>query len=254
MLVPSGYERLLLGHAVAVARSDAASSIRRALVSADGTRATLHEYASRHPTTRAYEGRSVAYSCSLPGYQAGRVVVRHNRHGGLFAAITGDRFFSPTRAPHELEMSLALSERGIPTPPVIAYVLYPPGGVIQRADVCSMELAGGADLAKILTRDGESARTAALRATADLVGLLSREGARHHDLNAKNVLLLGSSACVLDVDRVVLGVEPERALDANLDRLARSLRKWRDRFAARVAEVDIAAFDRDARAAFQGLR
>ena len=74
MVVPSGYERLLLGHAVAVARSDVAASIRRALVSADGTRATLHEYAARHPTSRAYEGRGVAYACSLPGFQAGRVV------------------------------------------------------------------------------------------------------------------------------------------------------------------------------------
>ena len=47
-MLPSGYERLLLGHAVAIARSDVAPSIRRALVNADGARATLHEYAARH--------------------------------------------------------------------------------------------------------------------------------------------------------------------------------------------------------------
>jgi len=254
MDVPPGFERLLLGHAVAVARSDVAASIRRALVAADGTKVTLHEYASRHPTSRAYEGRGVAYACSLPAYQTGRVVVRHNWHGGFFAPVTRDLFLSPTRAPYELAMSRSLAQLGIPTPTVIAYVMYPPGAVVQRADVCSLELSGSADLAKILSRDGEPARRTALATTAGLVALLSRAGVRHHDLNAKNVLLSGGIAFVLDVDRVALAVSPGMALDANLARLARSLRKWRDRFGAHVSEADIERVDRDARAAFQDLR
>ena len=254
MLVPSGYERLLLGHAVAVARADVAPSIRRALVAADGTKVTLHEYAARHPTSRAYEGRGVAYACSLPGFQTGRAVVRHNWHGGLFAPITRDLFFAPTRAPYELAMSHALARLGVATPTVIAYVLYPPGAVVQRADVCSLELSGSTDLARILSRDGESARHAALHTTAGFVARVSHAGVQHPDLNAKNVLLSGATAYLLDVDRVSLDVKPAAALDANLARLARSLRKWRDRFGAHVTEADVEQLDRDARGAFQDLR
>lgn len=239
MLVPSGYERLLLGHAVAVARSDVAASVRRALVSADGSRSTLHEFAARHPSARALQGRGTAFAVPLPGSQNVRVVVRHNRHGGLFAALTGDRFLSPTHAPHELEVAMTLASLGIPTPQVLAYALYPPGGIVQRADVCSLEIPGGMDLADILVRGHDAARTGALDATATLVAALSHAGARHHDLNAKNILITTEAAYVLDVDRVTLGGRPDAALNGNLTRLSRSLRKWRDRFGARITEQEI---------------
>jgi tRNA A-37 threonylcarbamoyl transferase component Bud32 len=249
-MLPAGFERLLLGHAVAIARSDVAAGIRRSLVKADGTRSTLHEYAARHPGARLLRGRDAAYAVALPETSF-RVVIRHNRHGGLLARFTGDRFVSPTRAPYELEMSLALAQLGVPTPEVVAYALYPPGGLLQRSDVCSREVAGSRDLADVLTGDGPAERGAALAATADLVGLLSAAGARHHDLNAKNVLLSQEKAYVLDVDRMTLRQDGLTALTANLARLARSLRKWRDQFGARVSDGDISDLEARAR---QGLR
>lgn len=249
-MLPSGYERLLLGHAVAVARSDVAVSVRRSLVNADGTRSTLHEYAARHPGARMLQGRGTSYAVPLP-QSAVRVVVRHNRHGGLFGRVTGDLFVSPTRAPYELEVSLALAKAGVPTPEIMAYALYPPGGVLQRSDVCSREIPGSRDLAQILTQDGGTERAAAFAATAELVAALARAGARHHDLNAKNVLLTYETAYVLDVDRMTLGGKPEAALDGMLSRLGRSLRKWRDRFAAKVSERDITELEAGARRALQ---
>src|SRR6185436_2749193 len=153
LIVPPGYERLLVGHAVAVARSDFAISVRRSLVGADGARSTLLEYAAKQPGARILQGRGAAYAVALPQSKT-RVVVRHNRHGGLSGSITGDLFLAPTRAPHELDMSLALASRGVPTPDVVAFVLYPPGGLFQRADVASREITGGRDLAEIMTRDG----------------------------------------------------------------------------------------------------
>jgi len=150
-------------------------------------------------------------------------------------------------------MSLALANLGVPTPSVIAYVLYPPGGVIQRADVCTLELSGSADLAKILMRDPEPARSSALGATAILVATLSHAGVRHHDLNAKNVLLFNGKAYVLDVDRVVLNTSAESALAANLARIARSLRKWREKLGARISEQDVERVEREAHQVFASL-
>ncbi len=246
MIVPAGYERLLLGHAVAVARSDYAVSIRRSLVGADGVRNTLLEYAAKQPAIRVLQGRGAAYAVALP-HSTTRVVVRHNRHGGLFGRITGDLFLAPTRAPYELDMALQLSKLGVPTPDVVAFVLYPPGGLLQRADVVSVEVTGGRDLAEILVKDGSAERAAALDATARLVAALTRAGARHPDLNAKNVLVTYERAYVLDVDRVVLGGSAEDATEANLARLSRSLRKWHDRFGARISERDIAELEANAR-------
>ena len=248
MTLPAGFERLLLGHAIAVARSDVAPNIRQALVGSDGVRITLYEYAARHPAARAMQGRGTAYAVPLP-QAPGRVVVRHNRHGGLFATLTRDLFFAPTRAPHELEVSLTLARAGVPTPEVLAYALYPPGGVLQRSDVCSREIPRSRDLAEVLLRGTEDERASALQGTARLVGSLARAGARHHDLNAKNVLITDGKAFVLDVDRVALGLDPEDALGGNLGRLQHSLRKWRDKFGARLTESDVVELEPVARAA-----
>lgn len=245
-MLPPGFERLLLAHAVAVARSDVAPGIRRALGNLDGTRGTLHEYAARHPGARLLHGRGAAYAVPLPLVPF-RIVIRHNRHGGALAKLTRDVFLAPTRAPYELDVSRRLSELGVPTPEVVAYALYPRGGLFQRSDVCSMEISGGRDLAQVLTGEGPSERHAALEATAELVGIMSRAGARHHDLNAKNVLVTPGRAYVLDIDRTVLNRDPEAALAGNLVRLTRSLRKWRDQFGARVAERDISELQARAR-------
>jgi hypothetical protein len=250
LTLPPGFEQLLLGHAVAVARSDVAPSIRRSLVGADGARSTLHDYAARHPAARLMQGRGVAYAVPLP-QSAQRVVVRRNRHGGLFASLTGERFLAPTRAPYELEVSLALAKLGVPTTQIVAYALYPPGGLLQRADVCSVEIAKSLDLAHILMRQASVERAAALDVTARLVAALSRAGARHHDLNAKNILVTYERAYVLDVDRVTLGVDPESALEANLSRLGRSLRKWRDRNGAKLSERDLSELENGSRRALR---
>jgi tRNA A-37 threonylcarbamoyl transferase component Bud32 len=246
--MPPGYERLLLGHAVAVVRSDLAASVRSALISADGTRATLIEYARAQQDARAFRGRggAAAFAVRLP-ITGERVVVRHNRHGGLFAPLTGDLFLAPTRAPRELEASITLRARGVPTPEVVGYAAYPPGGFLQRSDVCTREIPNARDLGDLVLREKGDARFAGFAATATLVATLSRAGARHQDLNAKNILLAGDGAYVLDVDRVVLDEPPAAALEANLARLTRSLRKWRDQLGAPITEPEIARLESEAR-------
>jgi hypothetical protein len=184
---------------------------------------TLYAYAAQHEEAHSLSGRGVVYAVPLPNGE--RVVVRHNRHGGLLAPLTGDCFLTPTRAPYELATSLRLGRSGVPTPEIIAYAVYRAGPLLRRSDVASREVRNSSDLAAILTTGNVRERQAALDAAATLVGLLCACGARHADLNVKNVLLAPNAArgsampaltaYVLDVDRVEfdrLGAQVARAL------------------------------------------
>jgi hypothetical protein len=205
---------------------------------------TLHSYAERHPQARPLTGRGAAYAIPLPG-DADRVVVRHNRHGGFLAPITRDLFRAPTRAPRELHVAERLREHGVPTPVMLGFVVYAGPAGFKRVDVITREVAGSFDLSAALAWPEPERRAAALSATADLVLVLSQAGARHADLNIKNVLLRRTDAgrldaLVLDVDCVVFG-EPGIVLEPNLARLLRSARKWQRLHGARVTDAELAA-------------
>lgn len=237
------YARITIGDTSIVARTGSIDAVRTALRSG-----TLYEYAAQHEEARALAGRAVAYAVPLPNGE--RVVVRHNRHGGLLAPLTGDRFLAPTRAPHELDVSLRLARNGVPTPEIVAYVVYRAGPLLRRCDVASREIRDAADLGATLIRGDATERRAALEATAVLIGALSAAGARHHDLNVKNVLLARTSPAgrtptltgyVLDVDRVEFGRPGDsRITERNLQRFMRSARKWRELHDARVDESELA--------------
>jgi 3-deoxy-D-manno-octulosonic acid kinase len=207
---------------------------------------TLYEYAERHPRARALAGRSVAYAVPLPG-DPDCVVVRHNRHGGVLAPLTGDLFRPPTRAPLELQISERLRRLGVPTPRVVAYATYAAVAGFQRADVATLEVSDSADLSAALMSDDAKVRMRGLRAAANLIAALDRARVRHHDLNVKNILLrapLGDTveALVLDVDRVEFASDRHSVLEANLARLLRSAHKWQSRHGARVTESELAEF------------
>lgn len=241
---PPGYTRFESRGAVVVARNDAAPGVRAAL----GEVRTLHGWASTLPGATAFQGRGTAWGARLP-QSAIDVVVRHARHGGLFAALTGDLFLWPGRAPWELEVSERLREAGVPTPAVIAYALYPAGPTLCRCDVATKRLPDGGDLPD-LWRDADApSRAAMLVATGALLRALAAVRAHHPDLNAKNVYLARDGnawrAFVLDVDRIVLlGAGDARAGDRNRARLTRSLRKFRTKHGLAVSEHDIATVER----------
>jgi len=238
---PEGYQRAeVLGVAV-VARAGMLDAVRTALKSG-----TLYEYAAQHEEARSLAGRGIAYALPFPNGE--RVVVRHNRHGGLLASLTGDRFLPPTRAPRELAAALRLAREHVPTPEILAYAVYRAGPLFRRSDVVTREVRNGRDLAQLLTEGGDGERRVALEAAAELIGLLSAVGARHHDLNVKNILLANDGgragrllAFVLDVDRVEFGRGGDsRITELNLARFARSARKWRELYGARIDDVELA--------------
>jgi hypothetical protein len=245
--LPAGFTQFSIGRTNVVCVSHVADAIRIVL-----TTGTLYDYGARHPKARPLAGRGTAYAVALPG-DVEHVVIRHNRHGGLLAPITGDLFLSPTRAPYELMASLSLLSAEVPTPAILGYATYSASAGLCRADVMSREVIDSSDLSRALLSEDANVRHSALEATARLVAALSVAGARHHDLNVKNVLLRGSAnettAMVLDVDRVVFQETPSAALNGNLARILRSARKWQQLYGARVSGNELEAFERMARAA-----
>lgn len=226
--VPQGYTRLATGSWDAVARDTVVPALREALSSS-----TLYEFAERQPERRAYAGRRPAYAIMLGNT---RVVVRHSHHGGWLAPLTRDVFLTPTRAPYELLASLLLAHAGVPTPPVLAFVLYRVAPLLRRADVATAEVAGD-DLAAVLTRQPSDAPASWMLPVSELLKGLTRAGAWHPDLNVKNILVStdptgAPRAFVLDVDRVRFHPpEDPNVRSANFNRLVRSLRTWSDRAA-----------------------
>lgn len=236
--VPEGFVSLRVDRARAVVRTEEAQGFELLLRGGE-----LHRVASRLHGAVRYQGRAPAFGITLPG-SGSRIVVRHAVHGGLLATLTGDRFFMGGRAPYELAVSERLLRLGVPTPRVVGYVLYPAGPFFTRGDVATAEIADASDLSAILAHP-ELVRPA-LDATARLVVALAQAGARHPDLNLKNVLVtrraIAPSAVVLDLDRILLDQRPSQALDANLARLTRSVRKWRRAKSLAVTDADLAWF------------
>lgn len=237
--LPADFTRFTAGRAEVVCAAHIAGSLREIVASG-----TVYEFAARHPSARALAGRGTAYAIPLP-QSTEQVVVRHNRHGGLLAPLTGDLFRAPSRAPLELTLSQRLIEHGVRTPAVLAYALYPAPFGFCRVDVVTREVLRSFDLAVAFMSDDASLRARAIVATAKLVLALSAVGAHHVDLNIKNVLLHTAGpddgaleAMVLDLDRVRFD-EPEIVFDWNLERLLRSARKWREERGALVTQAEL---------------
>jgi Lipopolysaccharide kinase (Kdo/WaaP) family len=238
--VPAGCVRVAAGRRTAVALAAHAEDARAMLASG-----SLYEAAARTRDARPLQGRGVAYAITLP-VSGTRAVVRHNRHGGLFAPVTRDLFFPPTRAPYELRTAMRLTELGVPTPPVLMYGVEAAGVAFRRADVVTREIESARDLSAYMSPAvSGTERDAAWAATRALLAVMRAAGVRHHDLNVKNVLLAPSAgglvAYVLDVDRVQLGrAGDDRLHTANVQRLRRSARKWRDERGATYDERELA--------------
>jgi hypothetical protein len=246
---PPGYVGVAAAGASATALADLAPAVEEALA----RHGTLYAYAAAHPDRRELRGRAPAYDVPLGD---ARVVVRHSWHGGALAAATRDLFLPPTRAPRELATSERLRALGVRTPELVAYVRYPGPLGLERADVATRLVADGRDLAAViralpLQRDPTGGW---VRAAGGLLHALAHAGARHPDLNLKNVLLThvadapadtAYDAWVLDVDVVELDAGPVdtgRAWalnERNLARLERSLRKWREHHALPVLALEL---------------
>lgn len=225
--IPS-YERFTVGGARVLSAKSCSAGLKAVL-----ERETLYDYAQRQPDAAPLIGRAPVFAINLPG--CGRAVVRHNMRGGWMAKLSKDLFVLPTRGLRELMSSLRLRALGVSTPEVLAYVSYPTGYIFRRFDIATREIENGHDLSVVLAKvTDHDHRVMVLDSISKLLRALFHAGAHHQDLNLKNILMTsgegeGLDAHVLDVDRVQFH-SPGSPLvaKANLDRLIRSLRKWRD--------------------------
>ena len=213
-----------------VARTWAFDTLVRSLAA----HGSLTRWAETQRDRVALQGRAVVWATTLAASDDGTlltpVVVRHSRHGGLFAGMTGDLFTRPTRAPRELANAVRLAAGGVATPEIIAYAVHTVGGLLARCDVMTRLLPAGRDFpAAWLTASSPAHRGAIIEAVAKLLRSLSALGAHHPDLNVKNIYIAGDglavTAFVLDVDRVRFTKDAQAAA-RNFARFARSARTW----------------------------
>ena len=158
----------------------------------------------------------------------GQGVLRHTRHGGALRAVRGDRFWGAGRFLAELRASEAMRSARVPTPEILGIHLKSTARACFRGWVLSRYIGGGTNLRDWVHerfRDAnERART--LRLSARSIAAMHAAGCSHPDLNLANLLLVGETVHILDLDgariRASLSLG-ERCV--NLLRLYRSLAK-----------------------------
>lgn len=246
MRTPEGYARTTVGRARIVADVAALERVCAAVEAAG----TLYGWAKSRPDAVALAGRSPSYRVDASGDEW---VVRHYWRGGAFGPLLEDRYPAGVRRPRpfrELSVSHRARERGVPTPRVIAAVVYP-RRTLYRGDLATAYVPDSADLADVTFGGGRLPRidrAAAWRSAGVLVRVAAERGLRHPDLNLRNVLLYGPPdeplACILDLDRARLEDNPLRPVerDAMVARLHRSRRKLERKYGQRVDDRSLWAF------------
>lgn len=223
--LPQGYDHTIVDRTEIVALTE----VHPAVLTAVSTAGTLYAWAETRSERRVTTGRGVLCQVRLGESVA---AVRHYYRGGWMARLWTDRYFDATPRPlAELRTSEALREAGVPTPRVLAAIVYR-GPVGYRADLATEWLEPGHDLEALLAPNGypDADRHAGLAATGRLIARAHAAGLDHPDLNVGN-LFVGPlpqgdwRAWMLDLDRARVGQPGERRAGANLERLQRSIRK-----------------------------
>ncbi len=227
-----GFKRITVGRAQILARVEAASWSRQAVVAYGSLYRAALDSASQ-----TLHGRGPVPVLTNPDGVGPPWVVRRYYRGGLMRAF-GDRFLRAGRPRSfiEVENSAKMVELGFTTPRIVAGAVYPTG-VLYRADLVTEFVPNARTLADVLFGNDESdaetdrdERREALLCARHLIARLSKAGVRHRDLNAGNVLIAREAqqvhAILLDLDGCRVAGRSNPVDGGRLRRrLARSIRK-----------------------------
>lgn len=170
---------------------------------------------------------------------AGPAVLRHYRRGGLVARLNRDRYWyqgvERTRPFREFRLLAWASARDLPVPAPLA-ARFQRRGPWYVADLLTAAIPGTHSLSQELSRAPGQVPWAAIGAA---IARLHGAGVFHADLNAHNVLLDGTRAWLVDLDRGERRQPAAAWQQANLARLLHSLRKL-------GAAERVPAFEREA--------
>jgi 3-deoxy-D-manno-octulosonic acid kinase len=223
-VVPNGFAKIVdaRGNRLLV-RGDQAEQIDFSLCEDE----TAHVAEPHH-----YRGRGALALKKLANGET--VLIRRYRHGGLFRRITRAQFFTwPPRPFQELAVTEELRRRGLRTVEVYAACVSRPLGPIYRGWLVTKQLPGAEDLWSALQSGfvEQAGVDVTLRAVAESIRSMHRQGVYHADLNLKNILVRVEvsdvASYIIDYDKakLFLGEVPARLADRNLARLWRSAHK-----------------------------
>ena len=197
------------------------------IIAAFLSQATLYETAARTPGANPIEGRGAAFAITTAD---GAWLVRHYRRGGAVARVLDDEYprTGVPRVFRELNVSIAARAAGIPTPEVVAAVVYANGAFV-RYDIAVVFIPDAFDLAAILFGEAAVEVDREITKAASLIRVVCERGLIHADLNLKNILLAPNGAYVVDLDRCRMAGPSRSAVAAMRSRFLRSLEKWQKR-------------------------
>jgi 3-deoxy-D-manno-octulosonic acid kinase len=242
--VPAGYAQKRERGALIVALPSVLAALAEAVESAG----SVYAWAAAQRGARSFVGRSAAYQVPITGIEC---VVRHYHRGGFIARFNADRYVNAgePRPLRELNASIAARAAGVPTPEVMAAIVYG-YGLTYRADLVTRYISDSADLADVSLGEeqwSESDRVAAWSAAGVLLRCAFDAGVKHVDLNLRNVLIARTeqsmNAHLLDLDRAHVGSIDDAARHAMLARFHRSRRKLEDRLGGTVGARELDAFE-----------
>lgn len=173
-------------------------------------------------------GRGKAYF--LEGLDNKAWVLRHNRRGGLLAHINHDRFLWTgswrARALAEIRLLADMRSAHLPVPAPVAGLACRQG-LFYRGDVITERIDDSLPLAERLS-SGTGMDTSGWCALGQLIARFHRAGIHHADLNARNILIdKDERFYLIDFDKACRRTPSAGWCQANLARLQRSLRKFR---------------------------
>lgn len=130
-----------------------------------------------------------------------KMACRQYIHGGLFRAVTQDRFFSEKRALDEADILRYLSENNFPVVRP-CYVVAEKRGLTKRLYLITEFVHDASDLLDIWRTASRMRRFRIIKRLAGLVRRLELLGVFHPDLHINNILVTGKGELVfLDFDR-----------------------------------------------------